>query len=212
MPGAARPIPPRDRHEAGQPHLAVSGRELRLAAHRGVLRLALAGRLGLAEAVAQLAIRPVARDRGLDLARRALRRDRLERHRHRAHDARAAEQRVHEHRRDLDARPARRSSRSRGRRRRCGSGPTPRRRRAARRCASASPSRVRSAVSSVGELRAGVGVERGPQRARELTRAERAQHGHLGCAERLGHALGLRDRRLPARRRSRARVRGGAST
>ena len=41
------------------------------------------------------------------------------------------------------------------------------------------------------ELRSGVGIERRPQRAGELTGAERAEHCHLGGAEGLGHALGL---------------------
>ena len=64
--------------EPGQANLAVPGRELGLAAHRGLLGLALASGLGLAEAMPELAVGSVSRDRRLDLARRALGRDRLE--------------------------------------------------------------------------------------------------------------------------------------
>ena len=46
----------------------MAGGELGLAAHGRLLRLALAGGLGLPEAAAQLAVGVVAGDRGLDLA------------------------------------------------------------------------------------------------------------------------------------------------
>src|SRR5579875_4191919 len=67
-----------DRHEATEPHLAVTGCQLRLPPRCRLLSLALSRRLGLAEAPAQLAVGPVARDGRLDVTRRTLRRDRLE--------------------------------------------------------------------------------------------------------------------------------------
>ena len=43
------------------------------------------------------------------------------------------------------------------------------------------------------QLGAGVRVERGPQRPRELPGSERAEHGHLGRLEPLRDPLGLLD-------------------
>ena len=77
-----------DGDEPGQADLAVAGGQLGLAPRSGLLGLALACGLGLPEAASQLAVGAVARDRGLDLTRRAFGRDRLERDRHRAHRAR----------------------------------------------------------------------------------------------------------------------------
>ena len=192
-------VAPGDRHEPGQPDLAVAGGELGLAAHRCVLRLALAGGLGLAEAVAQLAVGAVTGDGGLDLARRALGRDRLERDRHRPDHARASEQRVHEHRRDLDARPSADPVRSRARRRRCGSAPSAR----ARRAATRSPRRGRPGRARqprAPPARRGR-TDRRPSAApaRAGPRAERAEHGHLGRLEPLGDPLGLLDQRCRRR-------------
>ena len=197
-------VPARDRHEPREPHLGVAGGELGLAADGGVLRLALAGGLGLAEAVAQLAVGAVAGDGGLDLPGRALGGDRLERDRDRPDRARAPEQRVHEHRRDLDARPAADPEGgvdgavaavvlpvlARAERPRVGFGEA-----------------VAAGFGGLErrELGAGVRVERGAQRPRELARAERAEHRHLGRLEPLRDPLGLLDQR--AHRGARARGR-----
>src|SRR5438552_5272336 len=81
-------IPARDGDEPAQADLAVAGRQLGLAAKRGVVALALASGLQLAEAVAQLAVGAIPGDAGLDLAGGALWRERLEGHRHRANRAR----------------------------------------------------------------------------------------------------------------------------
>ena len=92
-------------HEPCESHLAVPGGKLGLAPQRRLLGLSLAGGLRLAESEPQIVVGPVPCDGGLDLAGRALGRDRLKRHRNRAHGARVGEQRVHEHRRDVDAWP-----------------------------------------------------------------------------------------------------------
>ena len=76
-----------DGHEPGEPHLAVPRGELRLAPERRLLRLALTSGFGLPESKAQIVIGTVSGDGSLDLAGRALGRDRLKRHRNRAHGA-----------------------------------------------------------------------------------------------------------------------------
>src|SRR5205807_7696219 len=81
-------------HEATEPDLGVPRGELRLAPNRRLMRLALARRLGLAEASAELLVRAVARNRRFDLPGRALRWDRFKGHRDRTNRARASEQRV----------------------------------------------------------------------------------------------------------------------
>ncbi len=91
-------VAPGDRHEAAQPDLSVAGGELGLASGGRLARLPLPSGLGLPEAAAQLTVGAVTGDRRFDFARRAVERQRLERDRHRAHRAGAAEQRVHEHR------------------------------------------------------------------------------------------------------------------
>src|SRR5581483_10131314 len=98
-------VAPGDRDEPAQADLAVAGGQLGLAAERGLVALALASGLQLAEAVAKLAVCSVPSDGGLDLAGGALRRERLEGHGHGADRAGASEERIHEQRRDLNPGP-----------------------------------------------------------------------------------------------------------
>ena len=109
-------------------------------------------------------------------------------------DVRAPEQRVHEHRRDVDARPPADPERgvdgavaavvlpvlARAERPRVGLGET-----------------VAAGLGRLDgrELGAGVGIERRPQGPRELPGPERAEHGHLGGLEPLRDPLGLLDQR-----------------
>ncbi len=150
----------------------------------------------LAEAVAQLAVGAVARDRRLGLAGRALGRDRLEGHRHRPHHARASQQRVHEHRRDVDPWPAADPVRRVQRRRRCGSAPSARARRAATRWPRPGPSRSGSAASSAASSARAYGSNAVRSTRASWPEPSAPSTDDLGRLEALGDALGLLDQRL----------------